>query len=322
MDNDQITEAILNGAVRDAARLMRAIDDGSPQAIEVLKRLYPHTGRAYVLGVTGSPGVGKSTLTNALVERFRSEGKTVGVVAVDPTSPFTGGAILGDRIRMQKHSTDEGVFIRSLATRGHFGGLTASTRGVVTVMDAMGKDVILVETVGVGQDEVDIVRMADTTVIVTVPGLGDEVQAIKAGLLEVGDIYVVNKMDLEGAQTTANQLKAMLALKNDKCCGNGWDPPVVMTCAATGRGIEELMGALSDHRAALMANGHQLMTERKVDRVRKELMDLIHYKLMEIVLDQSGLVHQFDTFAKQIADGLKDPYTACEQILHNIPLRQ
>jgi len=318
MDNDQIAESILDGGVRDAARLMRAIDDGSPQAIEVLKRLYPHTGRAYVLGVTGSPGVGKSTLTNALVERFRSEGKTVGVVAVDPTSPFTGGAILGDRIRMQQHSTDEGVFIRSLATRGHFGGITASTRGVVTVMDAMGKDVILVETVGVGQDEVDIVRMADTTVIVTVPGLGDEVQAIKAGLLEVGDIYVVNKMDLEGAQITANQLKAMLALKNEKCCEGGWNPPVVMTCAATRRGMEELMEALSGHRAVLAANEGQLMTERKVARVRKELMELVQYSLMKIVIDKFEAVDQFDRLAHEIAEGLKDPYTACEQILNNI----
>ena len=186
--------------------------------------------------------MGKSTLTDVLVARFREAGLTVGVVAVDPTSPFTGGAILGDRIRMQRHATDEGVFIRSLATRGHFGGLTVSTRSVVAVMDAMGKDVVLVETVGVGQDEVDIVSMADTTLIVTVPGLGDDIQALKAGILEAGDIFVVNKMDREGAQRTAGQLRTMLSMEREGARGEGWSPPVLLTCAPEGRGAGRVDG--------------------------------------------------------------------------------
>src|SRR5512142_2998460 len=202
----QVVEQILRGEVRAAARLMRELDDGVASARETLKHLYRHSGRAHIIGLTGSPGAGKSTLTDRLIQNLRQAGKTVGVVAVDPTSPFSGGAILGDRIRMQRHATDDGVFIRSLATRGHFGGLTASARAVITVLDAMGKDYILVETVGVGQDEVEIAATAYTTVVVTVPGLGDDIQAIKAGILEVADILVVNKADREGASRTYQDL--------------------------------------------------------------------------------------------------------------------
>ena len=208
-----MVEQILQGEVRAAARLMRELDDGVPAARETLKHLYRHSGRAHIIGLTGSPGAGKSTLTDRLIQYLRQQGKTVGVVAVDPTSPFSGGAILGDRIRMQRHATDEGVFIRSLATRGHFGGLTASARAVITVLDAMGKDYILVETVGVGQDEVEIAATAYTTIVVTVPGMGDDIQAIKAGILEVADILVVNKADREGASRTYQELMQMLELQ-------------------------------------------------------------------------------------------------------------
>ena len=197
-----VIELIRQGDIRATARLMRDLDEGEPQAREVLKELYKHTGRAHIVGITGSPGVGKSTLTDRLIQHLRQQGKTVGVVAVDPTSPFSGGAILGDRIRMQRHATDEGVFIRSLATRGHFGGLTVSARAIIHVLDAMGKDFILVETVGVGQDEVEIAGAAHTTIVVTVPGMGDDIQAIKAGILEIGDIFVINKADREGADRT------------------------------------------------------------------------------------------------------------------------
>ncbi|MFH1057120.1 MAG: methylmalonyl Co-A mutase-associated GTPase MeaB [Pseudomonadota bacterium] len=306
---------ILAGDVRAAARLMRAIDDGLPGAEEVLALLHPHTGRAWVLGITGSPGVGKSTLTDTLITSLRERGLTVGVVAVDPTSPFSGGAILGDRIRMQRHACDDGVFIRSLATRGQFGGLTASTRGVAAVMDAMGKDVVLVETVGVGQDEVDIVRLADTTVIVVVPGLGDDIQAIKAGVLEAGDVFVVNKMDREGASRTAGELEAMLGLggRGGERDG-GWRPPVAMTCASDGRGIPELVAALDAHREHLMAdNGRQLMTRRR-QSAQVELVELVKQNLIarvQAMLDQAGLAG----LAEDIVQKRRDPYGAARQVL-------
>jgi len=207
-DTSQITEKVTSGDVRAAAKLIRDIDDKVPEAREYLKDLYPFTGRAYVIGITGSPGVGKSTLVDQMVAHLRGNGKTVGVLAVDPTSPFSGGAILGDRVRMQRHSMDEGVFIRSMATRGHFGGLTQSTRSAIDVLDAMGKDYILVETVGVGQDEIDIVQSAHTTIIVLVPGMGDDIQALKAGILEVGDIFVVNKADREQIENHRRFLQA------------------------------------------------------------------------------------------------------------------
>ncbi|MDD2897807.1 MAG: methylmalonyl Co-A mutase-associated GTPase MeaB, partial [Desulfuromonadaceae bacterium] len=200
-----LAEQVLNGNIRAAARLMRDIDDGRPQAVDELKHLYPHTGNAFIIGITGPPGAGKSTLVDQLTASFRSKGKKVGVVAIDPTSPFTGGAILGDRIRMNRHSCDDGVFIRSLATRGALGGLSRSTSDVALVMDALGMEIVIIETVGVGQDEVDIVKEAHTTCVVMVPGLGDDIQAIKAGILEIGDIFVVNKSDREGADRTARE---------------------------------------------------------------------------------------------------------------------
>ncbi len=311
-----MAQRILAGDLRAAARLMRHIDDGEPEAVEVLKLLYPRTGRAWVLGLTGSPGVGKSTLTDALVAAYRQQGLTVGVVAVDPTSPFTGGAILGDRIRMQRHATDEGVFIRSLATRGHFGGLTASTRGVVTVMDAMGKDLIIVETVGVGQDEVDIALMADTTVIVVVPGLGDDIQAIKAGILEAGDIFVVNKMDREGAGRTAQELIGMIQLRGLTGGQRGpWVPTVLSTCGADGRGVPELVAAIADHRQALMADGGALMEQRRLERAKMELLELVEASTMARLQRRLAQGQELDRLALEIAQHRQDPYTVCEQIM-------
>ena len=315
MEPQERAQLILKGDVRAAARLMRDLDDGVEQGVSVLKLLYPHTGRARILGITGSPGVGKSTLTDVLVARFREAGLTVGVVAVDPTSPFTGGAILGDRIRMQRHATDGGVFIRSLATRGHFGGLTVSTRSVVAVMDAMGKDVVLVETVGVGQDEVDIVSMADTTLIVTVPGLGDDIQALKAGILETGDIFVVNKMDREGAQRTAAQLRTMLSMEREGARGEGWSPPVLLTCAPEGRGLDELMEALDRHTDLLNADGGRLLMMRRKKRARMELMELVQHRTLALLLKRLGSAENLDALAEEIAAGQKDPYTVCDEMM-------
>jgi LAO/AO transport system kinase len=319
MNAEQAAQRILDGDLRVAARLMRDIDDGESAAVETLKLLHRHTGRAWITGLTGSPGVGKSTLTDALVTSFRAQGKSVGVVAVDPTSPFSGGAILGDRIRMQRHATDEGVFIRSLATRGHFGGLTASTRGVVTVMDAMGKDEALVETVGVGQDEVDIVRMADTTVIVVVPGLGDDIQAIKAGILEAGDVFVVNKMDREGAGRTAAELESMINLREEAGAKYGlWKPPVIMASACDGRGLEDLQAAIQGHRRVLLADGEALLLERRRDRARLELLQLIEGRIMARLQQKLREGQGLERLAEEIALRRKDPYTVCEEIMSNM----
>jgi LAO/AO transport system kinase len=313
-----LVRGVLEGDVRGAARLMRDIDDRAPGASQALKQLYPHTGRAHVIGITGSPGVGKSTLTDRLIEHCRGRKKTVGVVAVDPTSPFTGGAILGDRIRMQRHATDPGVFIRSLATRGSFGGLTASTRAVVDVLDAMGKDVILIETVGVGQDEVDVAATAQTTLIVTVPGLGDDVQAIKAGLFETGDLFVVNKCLREGAAKTVGELKALIEL--DRRPGEGedvWVPEVFGTDALTGEGLAELTAGIEAHRTWLLAEGGRRLAAWRRRQLEKALLDRLREEWGLLVarrLDRGALAD----LVEDIAAGRNDPYSAAEGLLRAI----
>lgn len=306
-----LAQRILEGDIRAAARLMRDIDDGMPAATEELKKLYPHTGRAHVIGVTGPPGAGKSTLTDKLIEAFRAKGKRVAVVAVDPTSPFTGGAILGDRIRMNRHATDPDVFIRSLGTRGHLGGLSGSTADVVNVFDAMGWDVVIVETVGVGQDEVEIVRTAHTSIVVSVPGLGDDIQAIKAGILEIGDIFVVNKADRPDADRTARELQGMIEMNHP---GEGeWFPPVMLTVAQKYDGIAELVDKIFEHYAFLKSSGKIRAFEEAKSSIR--FTELLKEELFRLVYERIDKDEELTRTIQGIARREIDPYTAVQNVL-------
>ena len=309
-------QPILDGNVRAAARLMRDIDDRRPDALAALKALFPHTGKAYVVGITGNPGAGKSTVVDALIAHYRSQGERVGVVCVDPTSPFSGGAILGDRIRMQRHALDPEVFIRSLATRGHLGGLSRSTFDVVHVLDAMGFGRILIETVGVGQDEVDVMRAAHTTVVVTVPGLGDDIQAIKAGLLEVADVLVVNKADREGADRTERDLMHMLDLRT----GDRKAVDIVRTIAtrgtAEGSGITELAAAVEAHRQrAWTGDGG---AARAMERATSQLAELVRALLADraarALAARGGMVQ----IARDVVEKRQDPWTIAEQLVDTL----
>jgi len=310
-----VVENILAGDVRTVARVIRDIDDGLPGVREVLKALYPHTGRAYVIGITGAPGVGKSTLVDQMINHMRKQGRTVGVLAVDPTSPFSGGAILGDRVRMQRHSLDEGVFIRSMATRGYFGGLTLSTRSAIDVLDAMGKDVIIVETVGVGQDEVDVVKTAQTTIIVTIPGMGDDIQAIKAGILETGDIFVINKADREGAEKTVADLRLMIDMDQKKHEEGGWLPPILKVEAVFDKGVAELLEEIEKHRLYLSGSEATLQLGRKRKMMREELADMIKNRIIQEVFDRLESSGEFEQAVASVLSGETDPYTACDALV-------
>lgn len=309
-DASALAERVLAGDVRAAARLIRLVDDGDPGAAAAMRTLYPRAGRAVVIGLTGSPGAGKSTLVDQLIAHFRAEGQTVGVLAVDPTSPFSGGAILGDRIRMNRHATDPGVFIRSLATRGALGGLSRSTAQAVTVMDALGRDVVLVETVGVGQDEVEVMRLADTTIVLVVPGMGDDVQAIKAGLLEIAQVFVVNKADREGANRTAAELEQMLTLT--PLPPGAWKPPILLAEAHRGKGIAEVVAAVLAHRAYLAQSG-RMNTLRRA-RARRELLDLLRDRLLTDALGRLGEA-QLERLVDRLARREIDPYAAVQAIV-------
>ncbi len=310
-----LVEGILRGDVRAAARLMTLVENGAPDAVEALKALYPHTGRGYIIGLTGPPGSGKSTLTDCLTDTLRLQGKTVGIVAVDPTSPFTGGSILADRIRMQRHSVDEGVFIRSMATRGHMGGLARATHDVVDVLDAMGKDCILIETVGVGQDEVEVVKTAHTSLVVVVPGMGDEVQAIKAGIMEIGDLFVVNKADREAADRTVLEIEMMLGLGK---AHEAWTPKVFKTVALKGEGIPELLQGIEAHRAFL--EGGQVRREKCRERSRWVFWELLRERMTAQVLSRVATNGTLEQLITRIAVRETDPYSAVEEVLRKIGL--
>ena len=306
---------ILEGDVRAAGRLITMVENATPEAVAALKALYPHTGHAYVIGVTGPPGSGKSTLTDRITRELRQLGKTVGIIAVDPTSPFTGGAILADRIRMQRHSLDEGVFIRSMASRGHLGGLSRSTNDVVDVLDAMGKDYVLVEPDGVGQAEVDIMRTAHTPLVVAVPGLGDEIQAIKAGIMEIGDLFVVNKADREGADRTVLEIEMMLEHGESD---DGWHPRIFKTVASRGEGVEALTQGVLEHREFLFEeDGHG---RKRRERTRWIFRGLLEERLAARAMDRISRQGGLDPLVERIASRETDPYSAVEDVLKKLGL--
>lgn len=310
VDVPDLVERARAGEVRAVARLVSLVEDESPALREVMALLAPYTGGAQVVGITGSPGVGKSTTTNALVRTLRADGRRVGVLAVDPSSPISGGALLGDRVRMSDHASDDGVYIRSMAARGHLGGLAWTTPQAIRVLDAAGYDVVLVETVGVGQSEVDIAAQADTTLVLLAPGMGDGIQAAKAGILEIGDVYVVNKADRDGADQVRRDLRSMLRLA-DRPDG-AWQPPVVATVAQAGTGIDDLAGAVAEHHAWLAETGE--LARRRTRRARGEVEAIAVTALRSRWADVGGRA-ELDVLAARVAAGECDPYAAADELL-------
>jgi len=307
-----LVDRALTGQQRAVAQLISRVESGSPDLPEIAALLAPHTGRAQVVGLTGSPGVGKSTTTSALVTAFRRAGKRVGVLAIDPSSPFSGGALLGDRVRMGDHALDDGVFIRSMATRGHLGGLAWATPQALRVLDAAGCDVVLVETVGVGQSEVDVVSLADTTLVLLAPGMGDGVQAAKAGILEIADVFVVNKADRDGAAQTVRDLRYMMSLGERR---DAWRPPVCKTVAARGEGIAEVVEAVAEHRAWLAESGEGARRRRRRAAAEIEAIGL------ERVRERIGRVRggaALDVLADEVVAGRSDPYAAAARLLADL----
>jgi LAO/AO transport system kinase len=303
-------EQIRAGDVRAISRAITAIEDQDPQAEDLLQRIFPDTGKSFMIGVTGAPGTGKSTLVDRLAAYYRAQGNHVGIIAVDPTSPYTGGAILGDRIRMQGHASDPGIFIRSMATRGFLGGLARTTGDAALVLDAAGNQYVLVETVGVGQDEVDIVRLADCTLVLLVPGMGDDVQNMKAGLMEIADIFVLNKSDREGVERLEAELEALLQLAPER---DGWKPAIVRTVATENKGVEELASAIATYRGRFGNNAAR--QERKIDHWRSRLLALAGEAVLKLAVSGTDGEAALDRLAREVASRAKDPYAAVRELL-------
>lgn len=309
-----IEKKILEKDKRAAARLISLVENKDEEGLRILKKLYSHTGNAYVIGITGPPGAGKSTLTDKLTKLLRKQNKKVAIIAVDPTSPFTGGAILGDRVRMNDLSTDKDVFIRSMGARGHLGGISEATSAAIKILDIYGVDVIFVETVGVGQSEIDIVKNCDTTLMVMVPGLGDDIQAIKAGVMEIGDVFAVNKSDRDGATRTAREIDMMLDFNKNL----DWRPPVKMVIASENQGVDELLKSLEAHRAHLETTG-QLQIRRKRN-IKSELVEMIKEKIEHSILDNSHNEEMLEKFSNEVLERQSDPFSAVDYLFEQYKL--
>lgn len=311
MSNIELIEKVLAGDARSIARAISIVENGTEKAAEIMRSVYPRTGNAIVIGVTGSPGAGKSSLVDKLAFHYREAGDRIGIIAVDPSSPFSGGAILGDRIRMATLGLDKNVFIRSMATRGNLGGLSRSTVDAVAILDAAGFDKVIVETVGVGQDEVEIVKTADVSVVVLVPGMGDDIQAIKAGIMEIGDVFVINKADREGVLRTQKELEALLSLAHRP---DMWNPPIVRTIATENKGIEDLAAAIESYWN-FNASAEDGSLSRKQAIARWRLIELLRERLLTDVMRKNGTDQKIEELSRAIAEKKKDPYTAVEEII-------
>ena len=309
----ELVRRIRAGELRALSRAISTVEDRTPESTELLKALFPYSGKAMLLGLTGSPGAGKSTLVDQVAREYRKQGKSIGIVAVDPTSPFSGGAILGDRIRMQSHYADPGIYIRSMATRGSLGGLASTTADVATVLDASGRDLVMIETVGVGQDEVDIVRLADVTIVVLVPGMGDDVQTIKAGIMEIADIFVINKADRDGAERVEREIRAMQSLATRK---DNWTPPIVKTVASEGTGVIDLLAAIEKYREYLQQSDRA--QARRIENWRDRIAEMLRDALFQRVLSHYLSEGLATRYAVEVAEHKRDPYSLVEKIVDRL----